>query len=113
MKILVVEDESLVREVLAADLADAGHRIVQALNADEAIRALDSDIDVLVTDIDMPGSMDGLALAFLVSDNWPPIKIIIASGKHKPLSDEMPEGAAFLAKPYFSRQVLDAISRLA
>ncbi|MBB3447331.1 response regulator [Rhizobium sp. BK379] len=102
VKILIVEDEPLVR-MLAVDLVEeAGFEAIEASDADEAIVALENipDIRILMTDIDMPGSMDGLKLAAAVRDRWPPIKIVVVSGKQRPLASDMPEHSLFFAKPY-------------
>jgi two-component system, response regulator PdtaR len=82
------------------ELQRAGHKVVSAYSADEAIEALEqrNDIRLIFTDIDMPGSMDGLKLAAAVRDRWPPIQIIITSGRHPEAA--MPDGARFLPKPY-------------
>jgi two-component system, response regulator PdtaR len=108
--ILIVEDETFVRLYLGEVLEDAGYQVVSATNADEAIEILESrkDIRVIMTDINMPGSMDGLRLAAAVKDRWPPIKIIITTGKEAPRREEMPMDSQFLPKPYaqiaFSRR---------
>ena len=100
--VLVVEDEFLVREVIQTELEDAGYEVVVAENADVAIGALEarSDIHLVFTDIDMPGSMDGLKLAAYVRDRWPPVHIIITTGKDKPR--EIP-------KRYVVQTVVDAV----
>jgi len=81
--VLVVEDETLVRELVAEELAEAGYIVVVANDADQAIAILEArqDINLVFTDIDMPGSMDGLKLAAAVRDRWPPVHIIITTGK--------------------------------
>jgi CheY-like chemotaxis protein len=70
--ILTVEDETLIRDYLTGVLEDAGYQVISAANADEAIEILESrsDIRVLITDVTMPGSMDGLPLAAAVRDRW-------------------------------------------
>src|ERR1700757_5128584 len=80
--VLVVEDEMVLRMRAVDIVEDAGFRSVEAVNADEAISILESrsDISLLFTDIQMPGSMDGLKLAHAVHDRWPSIKIILVSG---------------------------------
>eukprot|EP01035_Chromulina_nebulosa_P042709 gene42709-57821_t len=79
--VLVVEDEILVRMDIAMSLEAEGFVVLEAANADEAIDILNSrsDIRLMFTDIDMPGSMDGLKLAMAVRDRWPPVKIIVTS----------------------------------
>jgi CheY-like chemotaxis protein len=100
--VLVVEDEFLLRTNAAEMIADAGFDVVEAGDADEAIAILEArpDIHVVFTDIQMPGSMDGLKLAHFVRGRWPPIKIIATSGRHKIQDGDLPEGSLFLPKPY-------------
>lgn len=107
--VLVVEDEFLVRQVLQIELEDAGYEVILADSADAAIAILEarSDIHLVFTDIDMPGSMDGLKLAACVRDRWPPIHIIITTGKARPR--EIPANALFIPKPYVGRAVIDAV----
>jgi len=110
-KVLVVEDEPLIRFALADDLADAGFQVLEAANADEAIviLGLHDDIRLLVTDIDMPGTMDGLRLSAMVRDRWPPVRIIVTSGKRIPAGTALPAGSRFVPKPYTTSGVLDAV----
>ena len=84
--VLVVEDEMILRMRAVDIVEDAGFNPVEAVNADQAISILESrsDISVLFTDIQMPGSIDGLKLAHAVHDRWPSIKIILVSGQVKP-----------------------------
>jgi two-component system, response regulator PdtaR len=109
--ILIVEDETFVKYYLEEILEYAGYQVVSAANADEAIEILEprNDIRVLITDINMPGSMDGLRLAAAVKDRWPPIKIIVATGKEAPRREEMPMDSQFLPKPYAPDRVLAAV----
>ena len=109
--ILTVEDEFLVGEYLNKVLKDSGYEVIATTNADEAIAVLESrdDIGIMITDINMPGSMDGLRLAAAVRRKWPPIKIIITTGNGRPRDDQMPEHSQFLAKPYSSMRVLAAV----
>lgn len=116
--VLVVDDEVFVRMDLVDTLAAAGYPTREAGCAAEAIVVLEQhpDIAVLFTDIQMPGSMDGLALAHYVRKIWPPIVIVISSGNRSPVEEDMPSGAQFLAKPYspqdFSRTLEIVESRL-
>jgi CheY-like chemotaxis protein len=100
--VLVVEDEPIVRMDAVDIVEEAGLIAVEAANADEAIRILETnpDIRIVFTDIDMPGSMDGIKLAFAVRDRWPPVVIMIASGYRKPLTADLPAHTRFFAKPY-------------
>ena len=81
--VLVVEDEMLLRMRTVDMVEDAGFTSIEAVDADEAVAILESrsDIALLFTDIQMPGSMDGLRLAHAVHERWPPIKIILVSGQ--------------------------------
>jgi two-component system, response regulator PdtaR len=112
--ILIVEDEPLVR-LCAVDTvaAAAGFDVIEAASADEAIRILESrsDIRVVFTDIQMPGSMDGLKLAHAVRDRWPPIKIIVTSGRELVTEDDLPEGGLFFAKPYDPTEICNALRK--
>ena len=95
-------------------IEEAGFEAVQAANADEAIAILRvrSDIRVVFTDIQMPGSMDGLKLARFVRDRWPPIKIVATSGRVAVDDGDLPDGGVFLPKPYRSAQVLATLRAL-
>ena len=107
--VLVVEDEPLVRDLIADQLVEAGYSVVEVNNADKAIAVLEArqDIHLVFTDIDMPGSMDGLKLAAAVRDRWPPVHIIITTGKVRPIV--IPPGALFIPKPYLHGAVISAI----
>jgi CheY-like chemotaxis protein len=96
--VLVVEDEPLLRELVVETIEEAGFVALGAGDADEAIALLRArpDIAVMFTDINMPGSMDGLELAHTVRDRWPPIKILVASGQIRLRQSDLP----FLEKPY-------------
>ena len=105
--VLIVEDETLIRWGAVKMAEDAGFEVLEAADADEAIEILESrnDIRVVFTDIHMPGSMDGLKLAHAVRDRWPPIKIIVTSGREIPTEHDIPEGGRFLPKPYNPFQI--------
>jgi CheY-like chemotaxis protein len=96
-------------------IADAGFDVVEAASADEAIVILEDrlDITVVFTDIQMPGSMDGLKLAAAIRGRWPPIKIIATSGLVDVRQDEIPEGGRFLPKPYSPEQIIRTLRELA
>jgi CheY-like chemotaxis protein len=108
--VLVVEDEMLVLLTICEGLASEGYEVLTAANADEAIKVLESrnDIDAVFTDIEMPGSMDGLRLAAAVRDRWPPINIVVTTGKSRPRDAQMPPDTQFVDKPYQTRDVLRA-----
>ena len=112
--VLIVEDEFLLRMDAADAIAAAGFEVVEAANADEAIEILESrtDITVVFTDIQMPGSMDGLKLAQAVRGRWPPIKIIATSGRLHLDETDLPEGGRFLPKPYSPSQVTGVLREL-
>jgi CheY-like chemotaxis protein len=100
--VLIVEDEPIVRMIAAEIVEDAGFEAMEAANADEAVRILESrpDIRIVFTDVDMPGSMDGLKLAAVIRGRWPPIEIILTSGYRNVIASELPERSVFLPKPY-------------
>src|SRR5580698_11558658 len=100
-KVLVVEDEMLLRMRAVDIVEDAGFTPIEAVNADEALAILESrsDISLLFTDIQMPGSIDGLKLAHAVHERWPSIKIILVSGQVKPSDAERPANSRFFSKP--------------
>lgn len=100
--VLVVDDEPLIRLDIVEALEDQGFLVFSASTAREAIQVLNDhpSIGVLFTDIDMPGDMDGLALAAAVSDRWPPVKIIVTSGMRKVSADSLPAHSRFIPKPY-------------
>jgi CheY-like chemotaxis protein len=113
--VLIAEDELLIRLHAAQIIEDAEFDVVEASNADEAIAILEArpDISVLFTDIQMPGSMDGLKLAAAVKGRWPPIKILATSGLVNVRQDDLPEGGRFLPKPYDSIQLTETLRKLA
>ena len=109
--ILVVEDDAFVRLYAVAMLEDAGLATVEAGDADEAWRILErrDDIGVLFTDIDMPGSMCGKTLAARVHAAWPDIRLVLTSGRHRLPDEEVPDQGLFVAKPYRTDDVVEAI----
>jgi two-component system, response regulator PdtaR len=112
--VLIVEDEFLLRMDAADMIRDAGFEIVEAGNADQAIAILEArpDIHIVFTDIQMPGTMDGLKLARFVRGRWPPIKIVATSGFVSVRKDDLPEGSRFLPKPYRPEQIVAALREL-
>jgi CheY-like chemotaxis protein len=112
--VLVVEDEFLLRMDAADMIKEAGFDVVEAANADQAIEILEArpDITVVFTDIQMPGSMDGLRLAQAVRGRWPPIKIVATSGHVHVREKDLPEGGRFLPKPYSPREVTGVLREL-
>jgi CheY-like chemotaxis protein len=106
--VLVVEDEMLLRMRAVDMVEDAGFTPVEATDADEAVAILESrsDIALLFTDIQMPGSMDGLKLAHAVHKRWPPIKIILVSGQLKLANLDIPIDSCFFGKPLEAEAVI-------
>lgn len=109
--VLVVEDEGLVRLDAAESLRDAGFAVLEATDAAEAMAIMLSgeDFDVLFTDINMPGEMDGLELARRVHDCRPNVRLLLTSGAIKPTRNQIPDDGAFIAKPYSPEAVTNAV----
>jgi CheY-like chemotaxis protein len=109
--VLVVEDEPLLRMLAVEVVEEAGFIAIEARDADEAVILLESrtDITLLFTDINMPGSMDGLKLAHAVRDRWPPIKILVVSGKQQLQSLDLPSNSCFVGKPYQASALVEEI----
>lgn len=106
--VLVVEDEMLLRMRAVDMVEDAGYTSVEAVDADEAVAILESrsDIALLFTDIQMPGTMDGLGLAHSVHARWPPIKIILVSGRLTLANIDIPADSRFFGKPLEAKDVI-------
>ncbi|WP_174275174.1 response regulator [Sphingomonas bacterium] len=113
--VLIVEDEPLLRLVAVDFVEEAGFQVIEAGSADEAVTILESraDIRIVFTDIDMPGSLDGMKLAACIRDRWPPIEIIMTSGHRKPVLTELPARVLFFPKPYDPRSIVAAIQAFA
>lgn len=114
IRVLVVEDEMFTRMDVVEMLRGAGFDVLEATNADEAIQMLErnSDIRLIFTDVDMPGSMNGLKLAAAVRDRWPPVRIIATSGHFKIKAGDLPADARFISKPYQPAQIISAVREL-
>jgi CheY-like chemotaxis protein len=112
--ILVVEDDFLIRIDAVEMIEAAGFDVVEAANADEAIEILEARLDIAVvfTDIQMPGSMDGLKLAAAIRGRWPPIKIVATSGFVDVRTVDLPDGGRFLRKPYSSAEIVGTLREL-
>lgn len=113
--IIVAEDEPVVRMLVADVLTDAGFVVLEAAHAAEALAILTAraqGIHALFTDIQMPGSMDGLKLAHHVRGLWPWIAVLVASGKSRPGVAELPSGTRFLPKPYSLHRVVEHVREL-
>lgn len=113
-KVLVVEDEAIVREAAVEMVREAGFEALQATNGTEAFGILHdvADVAAIVTDIDMPMGIDGIRLAACVHQRWPGIGLIVTSGKIKPRRGDLPSHARFFAKPYDQRRLLTALRRM-
>ncbi|TCL64642.1 response regulator [Rhizobium sp. BK251] len=109
--VLIVEDEALLRFSLADALASSGYAVVEAANALEAVAALGihEEIDAVITDVDMPGPLNGLDLARLLSLSRRDLALIVTSGRSIE-ADALPDGAGFLPKPYDIASLLKEIS---
>jgi two-component sensor histidine kinase/ActR/RegA family two-component response regulator len=112
--VLVVEDEMVLRLRAVDIVEDAGFTAVEAVNADEALAILESrsDISLLFSDIQMPGSMDGLKLAHAVHDRWPSIKIILVSGLVKVSDADKPTDSRFFGKPLEVKQMIAELQEM-
>lgn len=114
--VLVVEDEELVRFVIVDALEDAGFDVIEAEHAEAALHVLQDHaarIHVLFTDIQMPGSMNGVALAHHTATNWPKVGLLLASARPRPDQQSLPEKSRFLTKPYRHDLVIRHIRELA
>jgi DNA-binding NtrC family response regulator len=98
---LVVDDEPLILMDTADMLADEGYAVVEATTADQAYEFLNqhASLQLLFTDVQMPGELDGFDLARVVAERWPHICVIIASGAAVPAAGDVPENATFISKP--------------
>jgi two-component system, response regulator PdtaR len=112
--VLVVEDSAMIRISAIELVKSAGYEALEAADADEAIRALESrdDIDLVFTDVQMPGTMDGIRLSHYIRDRWPPVKLIVASGNAIVEESNLPHGSRFFSKPYDDGSIVDAMARL-
>lgn len=112
--ILVVEDDPLIR-LGALDLVDsAGYEGISATDAEEAIRILEArdDIDLVFTDVQMPGTMDGIKLSHYIRGRWPPVRIIVASGRAILAESSLPSGSRFFEKPYNENAIKEMMARM-
>ncbi|MDP2411832.1 MAG: HWE histidine kinase domain-containing protein [Pseudolabrys sp.] len=112
--VLIVEDEMVLRMRAVDIVEDAGFTPVEAVNADEALAILESrsDISLLFTDIQMPGSIDGLKLAHAVHKRWPAIKIVLVSGQVRPTAAERPADSRFFGKPLEVEQMISELQEM-
>jgi len=112
--VLVVEDSPIIRMGAVDLVLSAGYEALEACDADEAIRILESrsDIDLVFTDVQMPGTMDGIKLSHYIRERWPPVKLILASGNAILEESSLPTGSGFFAKPYLDHAITEAMARL-
>jgi two-component system, response regulator PdtaR len=112
--VLVVEDDGIIRMGAVDLILRAGFEALEAGNADEAIKILRGrpDIHLVFTDVEMPGTMDGIKLSHYIRDRWPPIKLIVASGRTIVEQSSLPEGARFFGKPYNEIDLVQSITRM-
>jgi len=112
--VLIVEDEMLIRMGAIDLVLSAGYEALDARDADEAIRMLEArlDIDLVFTDVQMPGTMDGIKLANYIRGRWPPVRLLVASGNAILEESSLPAGSRFFAKPYDDHAITDAMAKL-
>lgn len=112
---LAVDDDPIIRMDACAILEEAGFRCLDAETGDDALKVLEqhaSAVVVLFTDVEMPGSVNGFALARYVADRWPHIEIVVSSGNVQPKAGEMPAKAAFITKPFSAQVIHEELRRL-
>ncbi len=112
--VLIVDDEEIIRMIGSNILELGGYRVLEAADASEALQRLEGGAEVMVlfTDVNMPGTPDGLGLARLVADRWPQVKILVASGDVRPGPAELPDKGLFLSKPYRADDLLALVHML-
>lgn len=112
--VLIVDDEALLRICMVDIVEEAGFVALEAANADEALAILEAqpDIRLLLTDIQMPGSMDGLKLAHAVRNRWPPVRILVMSGQYRLAQDNLPPDSEFLGKPLQPERLISELRSL-
>jgi two-component system, response regulator PdtaR len=109
--VLVVEDSALIRMGAVDLVTGAGFEALEASEANEAIRILEArpDIHLVFTDVGMPGIMDGIRLSHYIRNRWPPVKLIVTSGKMTVDENYLPVGARFFRKPYDEIAIVEAM----
>mgnify|MGYP000017605438 CR=1 FL=1 len=112
--VLVVEDDTIIRMGAVDLVLSAGYEALEACDADDAIRILEarSDIDLVFTDVQMPGTMDGIKLSHYIRSRWPPVKLIVASGAAILDESSLPWGSGFFSKPYDDHAIIKAMARM-
>jgi DNA-binding response OmpR family regulator len=111
---LVVEDEELLRLHAACLLEEHGFTVIEAKNADAALRVMETrdEVRLLFTDIQMPGALDGMDLVRQVHDRWPRVLLVIISGQRKPTRAEIPDDGRFVVKPYAGEELFAQVDDL-
>ena len=112
--VLLVEDHPIIRMNALDLVSTAGFESVEATNANEAIRILEArpDIRLVFTDVEMPGTMDGLRLAHYIRERWPKVHLIVASGKAIIQENQLPSGSKFFSKPYGDHTIIEEMKRM-
>lgn len=111
---LVVDDEPLIRMDACEIISDAGYRVVEAVTADQAFEYLQENpsLQLVFTDVQMPGEMSGFGLAQRVAERWPHISVVVASGAAQPQPGQLPDTARFISKPFTQQTVLDTLEEI-
>lgn len=112
--VLVVDDEPIIRMYAALLVEEAGYLAVEAATADEALAILEQrdDVRILFTDVEMPGSLNGLQLVEVVREKWPPIALMVTSGHVRVDPQKLPERARFFRKPYSESEIIRTLKSL-
>ena len=115
MEIMVVDDEPMLRLVFSEILRDAGYSVSDAPTADEALAMLEDGCEprVVVTDVHMPGELDGFELAKVICRRWPHIGVFLVSGRLRPSEDELPDESRFLSKPVSPESLTSTVREVA
>ena len=113
--VILVEDEFLIRFMVSEILIENGYTVIEADHSDAALATLQAraaEINLLFTDIHMPGRMDGMTLAHHARKHWPWIKILLSSGRARPAQHHLPDGSRFMAKPYLPGEMMGHVQAL-
>ena len=109
-----MEDQPIIRFAAVDFLNSAGFEVLEARDADDAIRILDAHVDVslVFTDVEMPGSMDGIRLTHYIRGRWPKVYFIVASGRRIVEEHQLPHGSKFFPKPYDESSIVSEMKRM-
>ena len=115
MKVIVVDDEPILRFMFSEVLQDAGYTVLDAPTADEALAMLERGCEarVVVTDVHMPGELNGFELAKVICRPWPHIGVVLVSGRLRPSEDELPDESRFLSKPVSPESLTSTVREVA